>query len=208
MCLQVSDSSKFSSFWLGWAKLGGPEQRNNSVSCRLPQEAVNLSIISETFYFKIFQISFSSCLVPRWNWSVSPVTVVRLVTSRWNPVRFLREAGSPRGAHSSTGNLWKSLLTYCFLLTAMESQSTWASAFLRRGNTAIERNCCLGELCQSCVCESQYLFPSFTSTTVLLLWLWRENWYLLSKVWFSWCTCGVVKPSAKAFSLGSFAVVA
>lgn len=45
------------------------------------------------------------------------------------------------------------------------------------------------------------------STTVLFVWLWGENRFLLSEVWFSWRTCqdGVVKPSAKSFHLGSFA---
>lgn len=52
------------------------------------------------------------------------------------------------------------MLKYSFLITAIDSQSAWANVFIGRGNTAIQRNCCLGELCQSCVCECQYLFLS------------------------------------------------
>lgn len=86
MCLQFFDSSKFSSFWLGWAKLGGPEQRNNSVSCRLSQEAVNLSRILESFYFKIFEISF-------WFLPGPQVNLVCKPSHSSKPCNFLMKSG-------------------------------------------------------------------------------------------------------------------
>lgn len=78
-------------------------------------------------------------------------------------------------------------------------------AFTGRGNTASHRNGSLGELHQSCSCESS-IFSYPYAAPVLLAWFCREKWYLPYKVWFPWCIFGTAKPSAKTFILGSFAV--